>query len=103
MVLRMAPVSDRAKATMIELLRWIAVLPMAMLCNFGTQMIMGVLAWVFMPAGWWNPPEHTGLFYAFTAIRYAPKESMFVVGGASVAPRKRVVVAALLALLVIVL
>jgi hypothetical protein len=86
--------TGREKA--IELLRWICVLPAAMLGSFATYYIGGLVGRLAQ-YGWGTPVESTLVYYLLLLLFYIPKEAAFVIAGAKTAPRSRLATTTVLA------
>ena len=91
------------KRKRIELLRWIGVLPAAVLGRLAVQMILGGLLRLAITAGWITPGTSELLYYFQLLVYYTPKEAAFVIAGAMMAPRRRLPTAVVLAVLAILL
>ena len=83
-------------------LRWLLVLPAAILALYVAHIVIGMAAWLVLGSGSNSTPS-TVIYYVQLLFYYAPKEAAFVIAGASVAPRGKgataIVLAALAALM----
>jgi hypothetical protein len=92
----MNPTSSPAKREKaIEWLRWVCVLPAAVLCSVAVQFIAGMVGRLAV-FEWGTPAESTFVRYLLLLFR-VPMEAGFVVAGAKTAPRGRLVTAIVLA------
>ncbi len=85
----------------IELLRWISVLPAAVLGDYAGYVIGGILVWLALTVGLVNPPSDDSGFNR--SLRYLiwmfPKGVACVIAGAKTAPRCRLATASVVAVL----
>jgi hypothetical protein len=79
-----------------HLLRWICVLPVAMLFWIAAYYASGMVAAV-ATAAWGSASKSTLVYWIRFGMFYIPKNAAFVFGGAMTAPRYRVATAAVLA------
>ena len=80
----------------IELLRWVCVLPAAVLAAFVTKWIVRLVSSVII-YGWGSPAESDFVHWALVLLHYPTKEFAFIAGGAVMAPRARPATAIVLA------
>jgi hypothetical protein len=66
-------------------LRWLLVLPVAILAAYVAHFVIGMAAWLVL--GSYASVQSTGIYYLRLLLFYAPKEAAFVIAGAKVAPR----------------
>jgi len=80
-----------------ELLRWISVLPAAVLGRLAAQIIIGVVMRLAVSGGWFTLGESQFFYYLQILVFYSPKEAAFVIAGAKMAPRNRLATTTVLA------
>jgi hypothetical protein len=85
--------SRREKA--IELLRWIVVLPAAVLGRFAMVLLLGLIVRFADFAGWLADSELPAVKLLLSCC---PKEAAFVIAGAKTAPRRRLLTTVILAI-----
>lgn len=81
----------------VELLRWLAVLPAAVIGSYIVRFVVGIAGALAVKIGWLNPGSAGIAYYLFSFLYYVPKETAFVIAGTTMAPRFRRVTAFLLA------
>ena len=91
----MNPTSSPVKQKVIRWLRWVCVLPAAVVGSLAAQFIAGMLGRLAVSA-WESPAESTFVSYLLLLL-HIPKEAGFVVAGAKLAPRGRLRTAIVLA------
>lgn len=90
-------------AKAVEVLRWIGVLPVAVLCQSLYHMIVMALFLTKATVGGEVPQRSALVDFLYLLIYYPPHVALFVIAGAMVAPRFRLATAILLAVLAIAL
>ena len=84
---------------LIEALRWLCVLPAAVLGDSAVQFIVGAAAQI-VGLGGSRSLSDSGIAYLLTLfLYYVPRKAVFVVAGATMAPRRRIATAIVLAVL----
>jgi ATP/ADP translocase len=76
-------------------LRWVCVLPAAVLASIAVQFIAGMVGRLAIFAGA-SSADSTFVYYLLLLLLYIPKEAAFVVAGAKMAPQGRFVTAVVL-------
>jgi hypothetical protein len=96
----MKPFSELSRrAKLIEVLRWLGVLPAALLADFAVLRIVGAVFAVahLVGSGRWGTPGDSGIAYPLSVLLYyVPRQLAFVVAGAKVAPRHQTATAIVL-------
>lgn len=85
------------KQKAIELLRWVGVLPAAILARLAVPIIVGNLMRFGMYVGWFSQGGSGLVYYLQLVLFYFPKEAAFVIAGAKMAPRYRLATCIILA------
>jgi hypothetical protein len=80
-----------------ELLRWVSVLPAAVIGRLAAQIIIGVVTRLAVNSGWFTLGESQFVHYLQILVFYSPKEAAFVIAGAKMAPRGRLATTIVLA------
>lgn len=83
-------------------MRWICILPAAVLGGLVAKYAFGLVAWLALGRGGGVSGSEVA-YYLRVLLYYLPKEAAFVVVGAAVAPRRRGMVAVALAVVAIAL
>lgn len=84
-------------------MRWICILPAAVLGGLAARYAFGLVAWLLASGRAGSPPAFDAVYYLRLVLYYLPKEAAFVAAGALVAPRRRGMVAFVLAAVAIAL
>jgi mannose/fructose/N-acetylgalactosamine-specific phosphotransferase system component IIC len=74
------------RGRLIEVLRWLCVLPAAVLGDVAAQFVIGAVAEIARYGGWDNPGDSMSANSARVLLSLPPK-SAFVIAGAKMAPR----------------
>lgn len=86
----MTPFSDlTGRARLIEVLRWLCILPAAVLANFVVQFFVGAVVQFARSAGWDNLSDSAIAYSTGLLLGYVAPKSAFVVVGSKVAPRRQ--------------
>lgn len=83
---------------LIEVLRWIAVLPAAVLGAMAVQFLIGALVQLTRHGGW-DILGGSSVSYPALFLLYMPRKAAFVIAGALTAPRHHIATALVLAVL----
>lgn len=99
----MTPFSElTGRARRIEVLRWLGVLPAALLGDFVVHFILGAVVH-FASYGGWGTGGSNIAYVLSLFLYYVPRKSAFVIAGAKTAPRHQAPAAIVLTLLGLVL
>jgi hypothetical protein len=81
------------RGRLLEVLRWLCVLPVALLGDFVMQFIVGAVVQIASYGGW-GDLGNSNIGYAFGIfLYYVPRKSAFVIAGAKMAPRHQIAAA----------
>jgi hypothetical protein len=88
-----------SRKKLIEMLRWVCVLPAAVLGEIVVRYAIGLCVRTAGDGGWRPFGDSTPASFLWTLLCYAPPESAFVIAGAMLAPRRPMTTAIVLAVL----
>jgi hypothetical protein len=95
----MKPFSElTGRARRIEVLRWLCVLPAAVLGVVVVQILVGAVVRIAGYGGWGIPGDSNIAYCLRLFFFYVPAKSAFVIAGAKMAPRRQLATAIVLAL-----
>ena len=96
----MKPFSESTgRQRLIEALRWLCVLPAAVLGHIALEFVVGAAWQIGRSGGWAIPGDSNSAYYLMMFLHLVPPKSAFVIAGARMAPRYQRATAIVLTLL----